>query len=110
MIAFALAFLGNIMHVDYGYFGVLSIFVFYLFREHKIVMNLAFIILVFIYYGEYLFYERFFWTYLAIIACTIIPLIFINFYNHKKGKDTKYFLYLFYPLHLLIIYLLHVVL
>lgn len=110
LVCFIIAFLGYLVHVDYGYFGVLAIFVFYLFRNHKVYMNLAFTALVFGYYGKYLLIPRFFGTYLSIIACTLFALVFINLYNHKKGKDTKYFLYLFYPLHLLIIYALSFVL
>lgn len=94
---------------DYGYFGVLAIFSFYLFKNRKILMNLSFIILVLIYYGKNLLFGNFFNTYLLIIVFTILSLLFINLYNHKKGRDTKYFLYIFYPLHLLIIYLLHFV-
>lgn len=93
---------------DYGYFGVLIIFCFYFFRSHKILMNLSFIVCVIQFYSFYLLFSKSF-TYLIITIFTLIPLIFINLYNHKKGKDTKYFLYLFYPLHLLIIYALYLV-
>ena len=91
---------------DYGYFGVLIIFCFYFFRNHKFLMNLSFIACVIQFYSFYLLFDKSF-TYLFIAIFTMIPLIFINLYNHKKGKDTKYFLYLFYPLHLLIIYALY---
>ena len=98
--------LASFVHSDYGYFGVLAIFSFYLFRNNRVLMNFAFIVLVFIYYGKYLLILAISSIYLGLIVCTIVPLLFINLYNHKKGKDTKYFLYLFYPLHLLIIYVL----
>lgn len=98
------AFLANIARCDYGYFGVLIIFLFYLFRNKKLLMNATFIAMVFIYYGQRLLFSTAYIPYLLIIIFTIFPLLFINLYNHKKGKDTKYFLYIFYPLHLLIIY------
>ena len=106
-IAILLSFIANVIRTDYGYFGVLAIFLFYLFRNNKVLMNLSFIFLVFIFYSKFIFIPTFTIRYLIISACTILPLIFINLYNHKKGKDTKYFLYLFYPIHLLIIYALH---
>lgn len=99
-----IAFLANITNCDYGYFGVLIIFFFYLFRNKKVLMNASFIVLVLIFYGKRLFFSTAYNTYLLIALFTIFPLLFINLYNHKKGKDTKYFLYIFYPLHLLIIY------
>lgn len=34
---------------------------------------------------------------------SLIAFIFIYFYNGKKGKDIKYFFYLYYPLHLLLL-------
>ncbi|MCI8393521.1 MAG: conjugal transfer protein TraX [Clostridia bacterium] len=98
------AFLASITSCDYGYFGVFIIFFFYLFRNKKLLMNTAFITMAFIYYGQRLLFSPAYVPYLLIIIFTIFPLLFINLYNHKKGKDTKYFLYIFYPLHLLIIY------
>lgn len=105
-IAIIISALASFVHSDYGYFGVLSIFSFYLFRNNKILMSFSFIALVFMYYGKYLLIPAISNIYLGLIVCTMVPLLFINLYNHKKGKDTKYFLYLFYPLHLLIIYVL----
>ena len=104
-----LAAIAEFAKCDYGYFGVLIIFCFYFFRNHKILMNLSFIACVIQFYSFYLLFDKSF-TYLAIAIFTIIPLIFINLYNHKKGKDTKYFLYLFYPLHFLVIYALNLLL
>lgn len=102
-----LSIIAQLTKCDYGYFGVLIIFSFYLFRNHKLIMNTSYVLLVIIYYGKNLLLGTMFKTYLIIVLFTIFPLLFINLYNHKKGRDTKYFLYIFYPLHLLIIYLLN---
>lgn len=104
-----IAYFASFIHADYGAFGVMIIFFFYVFRNHKLLMNISFIISVLVYYGEKLIIPPFASIYLGFAVCTIIPLLFINLYNHKKGKDIKYFLYLFYPVHLLIIYLLSLI-
>lgn len=105
--ALIISYLASLFKCDYGYFGVLIIFAFFLFRSNRIIQGISFIALVLIYYGKNLL---FFASnhYIILACCTILPIFFINLYNHKKGKDTKYFLYLFYPLHLLIIYALYV--
>ncbi len=99
--------LASILHCDYGYYGVAIIFIFYLFKEHKLLMNTAFILCTFLYYLKYVLYSSISDIYLCIIIFTCVPLLFINLYNNKKGKDTKYFLYLFYPLHLLALWVIH---
>ncbi len=98
------AIVSNALHCDYGYYGIAIIFIFYLLKKHKILMNLAFIICTVLYYLRNLLYSSNFEIYLWIIVFTCLPLVFINLYNNKKGKDTKYFLYLFYPIHLLILW------
>ena len=100
----ALAFLASFARCDYGYFGVLVIFVFYFFRDSRVLRDLCFAVLVFIFYGEKILFGKNMIRYLYIAVFTVASLIFINLYNHKKGKDIKYILYLFYPLHLLILY------
>lgn len=104
VIAILISALASFLHTDYGYFGVLTIFVFYLFREHKVLMNFAFVLLVLFYYGKNLFLH--FSTYLPFAICSALSLVFIDFYNHKKGRDMKYFLYFFYPLHLIVLWIL----
>lgn len=94
------AFIAQLLHFDYGLFGISIIFIFYIFKENKLLMNLFFCIAVFINYFslriEYIF---------IILFCSL-SLIPINLYNEKKGKNIKYFLYVFYPLHLIALYLL----
>ncbi len=102
-----LALLAKITGCDYGYYGVFTIFCFYIFKNNKILMNSAFTMLTILFYGKWLFYPNLFIKYLLVIIFTVLPLIFINLYNNKKGKDTKHILYLFYPVHFMIIYLIY---
>lgn len=90
-------------HFDYGWFGVAVIFIFHIFKDKKILMNLSFVIAVFINYF-YTYITTLKTEYLFIVLFCILSLIPINLYNTKKGKDTKYLLYVFYPLHLLVLY------
>lgn len=93
-------------YFDYGWFGIAVIFIFHIFKNKKWLMNLSFAIATFInYFYKYSITARY--EYLFIILFCILSLIPINLYNGKKGKDTKYLLYIFYPLHLLILYLVH---
>lgn len=83
--------MGELMRTDYGMWGVLMIFCFYLYRENiqaKIISIAAIQILVLGGVQSY-----------AIAA--IIP---IAFYNGEKGPGWKYFFYAAYPLHLLILF------
>lgn len=98
--------LAEFLDFDYGWFGIAIIFIFYIFKSKKIYMNLFFILAVFInYFYEFAKSSR--TEYLIILMCCILSLIPINLYNGKKGKNIKYLLYIFYPLHLIILYALH---
>lgn len=93
-------------YFDYGWFGIAIIFIFHIFKNKKWIMNLSFAIVTFInYFYKYITAVKY--EYLFIILFCVLPLIPINLYNGKKGKDTKYLLYIFYPLHLIILYLVH---
>ena len=91
---------------DYGWFGITVIFIFHIFKNKHVLMNFFFIIATFInYFYKFIIYLNI--EYLGIILFACLALIPINLYNEKKGKNLKYFLYIFYPLHLILLYLLN---
>lgn len=90
--------------MDYGYFGVFMIFIFHIFKEKKLLMNLSFIGLCLLKYFPLYIRNNFYYAYILLFVFTILTLLFINLYNGKKGKEMKYFLYGFYPAHLIILY------
>lgn len=102
---------------DYGFYGVFITFLFYVFSKNKLLLAAGFIISTIINYSYKIFqYNKFgievvkmaFSYYLPFLICTLFSIILILIYNKKKGPNTKYLLYLFYPLHLLLIYVLNI--
>ncbi len=99
----------ELLNFDYGAFGIIIIFIFYAFKNNKVLMNFFFIFAVILKYLFNLliyFNTIYFNSYIALCIFTILSIILIDFYNGKEGKKVKYLLYIFYPLHLLILYFL----
>lgn len=91
--AFLILIAGDLFRVDYGAWGVLMIFCFFLFRERmwaKIVSVAVINVVVFGY----------------IQAFAVLALLPICLYNGEKGRGYKYFFYLVYPVHLWIIWII----
>jgi hypothetical protein len=103
-----LIFIASFFKVDYGAWGVTLILMFYIFRENKILLSLLYVILCIIKYINILIlhFNIFFF---GLFAFTISALFVILLYNGKKGKHLPTFFYMFYPIHLLVIYLIHVI-
>lgn len=104
-----LANTAEFLHMDYGYFGVLLIFIFHIFKEKKLWMNISYVLLVLIKYLPLYIKSNLYYPYIILFICTLIPLIFINLYNGKKGLNIKYVLYGFYPVHLMCLYVVNIV-
>lgn len=102
----AICIIGELSKVDYGWWGVLLVFMFYYFKQNKLAMNISFITMCIIYYGIDIIRTGFNAVYIWLFAFNVLPILFINLYNGKQGKKIKYLLYIFYPAHLLILYLL----
>lgn len=79
--------IAEFMKTDYAAIGVICIVVIYLFRKKKVTQIVAGCV-------------AFCWEITAPLA--FIP---IGFYNGERGMKLKYFFYAFYPVHLLLIYI-----
>lgn len=85
--------ISNFIKVEYGVYGVMAIVVMYLFYKNKVRGYVLSVVTLTV----YIFNE--------LAAVLAIPLI--DRYNGERGmKINKYFFYIFYPAHILILYLI----
>ncbi len=83
---------GYFLKRDYGYWGVLTIVIMYFFRKRKMLSTTLGCVTL---------------TVMSLMEITaFFAMIPIYFYNGTRGIRMKYFFYLFYPVHLLILYLI----
>lgn len=82
----AAAFAAERLYCDYGTHGIIAVTLLFLFRKNKVTQIIAGCV-------------AFLWEITAPFA-----FVFVGFYNGKRGLKLKYVFYLFYPLHLLVLY------
>lgn len=88
-----------LIHPDYSSYGVLTVWIFYLLKKSKILTSFSYVLLNFLYYFSMGYGQEY-----KMLLATIIPLLLILFYNGKQGRKLKYFFYVFYPVHFIILY------
>lgn len=103
-----IAYIAELLDTDYGWFGVLLIFSFYVFKDYKFILASIFTLLTFAFYiiRSNIINERL----MVICICTIAALVPIFLYNKKQGKKFKYLFYAFYPAHLFVLYFIKLLL
>ena len=104
IVVLLIGIIAETLDTDYGLWGVILVFVFYLFKNRKLLTTISFFILCALKYIESYILSNFNSIYLILALFTFLSIIFIDSYNGKQGKKIKYLLYIFYPLHLLLLY------
>ncbi|TCT16751.1 TraX protein [Natranaerovirga pectinivora] len=103
---FLMLFGAFIINSDYSIFGVLMIFVFYIFKKDfkKIVIWNVIIVLSMVLpnWAANAFILN---PWLILQLGALVSLYIIHLYNGKKGKQIKYLFYMFYPVHLIFLYI-----
>lgn len=88
------ALLANLLYSDYGASGVMAIVLMYLLSQQNVYT--AYVVMV-CYLGLTTDFSEFY---------AIIGLVFIYMYNGQRGKQNKYLFYIYYPAHLLILFMI----
>lgn len=101
--------IGHFLQVDYGEWGILLILLFYLCKNHKVATFLGFFAMCVWKYSPYLIEYHFHPLYIGLTLATFSAIIPILCYNGKLGLKTKYLLYIFYPLHLFLFYIVSLI-
>ena len=83
-----LAIISEILHFDYGAYGVLLVFMFYMLKNNKLLMTIGFIILTFFKYITF-FVNAFGVRSIGLFLSTICAIIPILFYNGKLRTKSK---------------------
>lgn len=103
-IACVLAYCANVLNADYGFWGVIVVFAFYVFKKNKLISTIIFFLLCIAKYLITFIQSGFNYLYILLCLSTFASICFVNSYNGKQGIKIKYLLYIFYPLHLLLLY------
>ena len=109
VICFISLFLGVVFVVDYGVFGILLVLVFYYINNKYVKATVAAIILISMTIFNNLVYGVNLFNFICLLS--VFSIVLLLFYNGKKGKlNLKWFFYVFYPVHLMIIYFIQILL
>ncbi|OON97883.1 MAG: hypothetical protein ATN36_02375 [Epulopiscium sp. Nele67-Bin005] len=86
---------------DYGLYGVLTVFIYYIFIKYKLTYRMTAQFLFFITVISYVFDRN--WFGFAVQMVAILSLFIIKYVPDTRFKFDKWLFYGFYPIHLLII-------
>ena len=93
--------IATLFQLDYGWYGVGMMILFYWFRKDNSRMTLWIILLSGMRFLTSMGTMGLVWNSTQWLALLALPLIFLH--NGERGKGNRYFFYLFYPTHLLLL-------
>lgn len=93
IIVVAVLLLSILANADYGMYGVVVVLLIHHLDGKYVKMFFSMVLLSFIFYG-----------FKDIQVVAAVSVIFMYLYNKKRGLKIKYFFYIFYPLHIIILY------
>lgn len=94
-----IAALAEVLHTDYGWYGIILIVLFYTCRENRPLLWISFF---FLNTGFH------FWSHSSAQIYAVLSLVPLSLYNGKRGSHPiPYFFYGFYPAHLLLLWGIH---
>ncbi len=105
----ALGITAEVFNTDYSMYGIAMMLAFYIYKDNKIKTVISQISVYILFNASQVLYYSYKFQVISMElvwfnqALSLFALFFILNYNHKRGKDLKYFFYAFYPVHLLII-------
>ncbi len=89
-----------LLKFDYSIIYLFIVPIFYYFRNNKVLLCISYITFYFSYLLDFFITKNIF---CCVTSCSIFALFFILIKTKTNFKINKYFFYLFYPLHLLIL-------
>lgn len=92
-----LVYMASRLNFDYGWYGILFILSFYFYRYS---FCIPFFLQVLLTVAHYLLFQ------LPVQYYALFSWIFILLYNNRRGYRMRYLFYIYYPLHLVILYLI----
>lgn len=105
-ISILLIIAGQVLHVDYGWYGVGLVFLIFITKKNNLIFFITYILYTLLYYfiGYIKLDFHLIRYYIPFIITSSLPIILMLLYNGKLGYKMKYFYYWFYPVHMLVIY------
>ncbi len=98
-----------VFRAEYGIYGVLTILAFKLLKNDftrliiaQIIVNIIYVVPIY----KYIFINGNLNLGVFLQCASLLSLIFIKKYNGEKGKSFKYAFYAFYPVHILLLYII----
>lgn len=104
LIVILFSFINELLHADYGFIGIMIIYVYYLSYNIKSKNKLLYLVGLLFSSYIYIISNK---TIISLGFLLSVPLLY--FYNNKRVKTNKlikYLFYIYYPLHLILLYLL----